>query len=133
MNRRVASARPCRYRRTMVTRTLLRSAVAALAIAATILTVRAPALAIDTIVFEELKETAVTYGRYNGRFVTCDMQPPVPIRAAFLKHAGKATPPKTLRASFVTWIRDEEAAPEVLKAAAKAMRHKIETADSDRC
>ena len=87
MNRRVASTRPCRYRRTMVTRTLLRSAVAALAIAATILTVRAPALAIDTIVFEELKETAVTYGRYNGRFVTCDVQAPVPIRAAFLKHA----------------------------------------------
>ena len=37
------------------------------------------------------------------------------VKAAFLKHASKATPPKTLRASFVTWIRDEEAAPEVLK------------------
>ena len=32
----------------------------------------------------------------------------------------------------MTWIRDEQAAPEVLKAAAKAMRHKLETADSDR-
>lgn len=54
------------------------------------------------------------------------------VKAAFLKHAGKATPPKTLRASFVTWIRDEEAAPDVLKAAATAMRHKLETANSDR-
>jgi hypothetical protein len=37
------------------------------------------------------------------------------VKAAFLKHSGKSPPPKLLRASFVTWVRDEEAAPEVLK------------------
>ena len=47
----------------------------------------APAAAFDVIVFEELKDTAVEYGRYNGRFITCDIRPPVPIRAAFLKYA----------------------------------------------
>jgi len=47
----------------------------------------APAAAFDVIVFEELKETAVEYGRYDGRFVTCDIVPPVPIRSAFLKYA----------------------------------------------
>ena len=31
----------------------------------------------------------------------------------------------------ITWLRDDQAAPDVLKAAAKAMRHKLETADSD--
>ena len=48
------------------------------------------------------------------------------------KHAGKAAPPKLLRAAFVTWLRDSTDAPEVLKAAAKAMRHKEETQQSDR-
>jgi hypothetical protein len=32
-----------------------------------------------------------------------------------------------LRASFVTWIRNSEASPEVLKQAARAMRHQKET------
>ena len=35
------------------------------------------------------------------------------------------------RASFVTWIRSTEASPDVLKQAARAMRHQKATADSD--
>lgn len=66
---------------------MLRSALPVLVITATIFAAPATASAIDTIVFEELKEKAVTYGRYNGRFITCDIQAPVPIRASFLKHA----------------------------------------------
>lgn len=54
---------------------------------ATSLFLAGPARAIDVIVFEELKEKAVEYGRYDGRFITCDIRPPVPIRAAFLKYA----------------------------------------------
>ena len=54
------------------------------------------------------------------------------VKAVLKKHAGKATPPKTLRASFITWLRDSTDAPEVLKAAAKAMRHKEATQQSDR-
>ena len=45
------------------------------------------------------------------------------VKATFLKHAGKGVSPKSLRSSFVTFIRDSEAAPEVLKSAANAMRH----------
>ena len=67
------------------------------------------------------------------------------LKAVMKKHAGVATPPKTLRASFVrltlkaasiycrhprcdsqiTWLRDSTDAPEVLKAAAKAMRRAL--------
>ena len=36
------------------------------------------------------------------------------------------------RASFVTFIRNSEASPEILQQAARAMRHKKETADSDK-
>ncbi len=61
-------------------------ALAALVFSTTLVPV-GPAGAIDVVVFEELKETAVEYGRYNGRFITCDIRPPVPIRAAFLKYA----------------------------------------------
>jgi hypothetical protein len=46
-----------------------------------------PAGALDAIVFEELKENALEYGRYSGRFVTCDIPPPAPIRTSFLKYA----------------------------------------------
>lgn len=46
-----------------------------------------PAFALDVIVEEELKETAITYGKYSGRFITCDIHPPVPIRAAYLRYA----------------------------------------------
>jgi hypothetical protein len=87
VRRPLASAPPCRYLRRMSSIPMLRSALPVLAVAATIFAAPATASAVDTIVFEELKEKAVTYGRYNGRFITCDTQAPVPIRAAFLKHA----------------------------------------------
>lgn len=45
------------------------------------------ALALDVIVEQELREEAITYGRYSGRFITCDIRPPVRIRTAFLKYA----------------------------------------------
>ena len=35
---------------------------------------------------------------------------------------------RRLRASFVTWVRNSEASPEILKQAARAMRHKKECA-----
>ena len=58
------------------------------------------------------------------------------VKAAFKKHAGVACPPKLLRSSFVTWLKDSVQgradAPEILKAAAKAMRHKEETQGSDK-
>lgn len=47
----------------------------------------APAAAIDVIVVEELKETALEYGRYSGRFLTCRIDPPVRIRSAYLRYA----------------------------------------------
>lgn len=46
-----------------------------------------PAFALDVIVEEELKETAIEYGQYSGRFITCDIRPPVRIRAAYLRYA----------------------------------------------
>jgi hypothetical protein len=48
-------------------------------------------------------------------------------KSIFKKWSGVACPPKMLRASFVTWIRNSEASPEVLKQAARAMRHQKET------
>ena len=54
------------------------------------------------------------------------------MKSTFLRHSGKAVCPKSLRSSFVTFIRDCEAAPAVLQAAANAMHHKLETADSDK-
>ena len=55
--------------------------VAALAASAT------GALALDVITGEEIKETALEYGRYDQRFVTCKMEPPTSIKIAFLKYA----------------------------------------------
>ena len=46
-----------------------------------------PAQAIDVIVFEELKEMAIQYGKISQRFVTCKIDPPYPVRTAFLKYA----------------------------------------------
>ncbi|MDG2305137.1 MAG: hypothetical protein P8R42_10855 [Candidatus Binatia bacterium] len=46
-----------------------------------------PAAAIDVIVVEELKDTALKYGSYSGRFITCDIRPPVRIRASYLRYA----------------------------------------------
>ncbi len=43
--------------------------------------------AIDVIVFEELKEGAVEYGKISQRFVTCKIDPPYSVRTAFLKYA----------------------------------------------
>lgn len=45
------------------------------------------ALALDVITREEIKETALEYGRYDQRFVTCKMEPPTSIKVAFLKYA----------------------------------------------
>lgn len=45
------------------------------------------ALALDVITREEIKETALEYGRYDQRFVTCKMEPPTSIKIAFLKYA----------------------------------------------
>jgi len=42
---------------------------------------------IDTIKWEELKDTALEYGRYNGRFITCDVKPPYSFKIGFLKYA----------------------------------------------
>ena len=53
-------------------------------------------------------------------------------KAIFKKWSGVACPPKMLRASFVTWLRNSEASPEILKQAARAQRHQKETADSDK-
>ena len=51
-------------------------------------------------------------------------------KAMMKKWSGKEVAPKTLRQSFVTWIRDSEAAPDVLKSAAHAMKHTVQTADN---
>ena len=40
-------------------------------------------------------------------------------KGIFKKYSGVACPPKMLRASFVTWIRNSEASPEVLQQAAR--------------
>ena len=58
------------------------------------------------------------------------------VKAAFQKHAGVACAPKLLRSSFITWLKDSvdgsSDANETLKAAAKAMRHKLDTQSSDK-
>lgn len=43
--------------------------------------------AIDVIIFEELKEGAIEYGKISQRFVTCNVEPPYSVRTAFLKYA----------------------------------------------
>ena len=55
------------------------------------------------------------------------------IKACFRKHTegGKAPPPKLLRASFISWLRDSSDAPTVLASAAKCMRHQTATQESD--
>lgn len=49
--------------------------------------VAAPARALDVIIFEELKESAVEYGKISQRFVTCKIEPPYSVKTAFLKYA----------------------------------------------
>lgn len=46
-----------------------------------------PARALDVIIFEELKEGAIEYGKISQRFVTCNIDPPYSVRTAFLKYA----------------------------------------------
>jgi len=46
-----------------------------------------PASALDVIGREELKETALEYGMYAQRFVTCKTDPPTSIKIAYLKYA----------------------------------------------
>jgi hypothetical protein len=45
------------------------------------------ASAMDVITREELKETALEYGRYDQRFVTCKLDPPTSLKVAFLRYA----------------------------------------------
>jgi len=45
------------------------------------------ASALDVITREELKETALQYGKLAERFVTCKIEPPTSIKVAFLKYA----------------------------------------------
>jgi hypothetical protein len=46
-----------------------------------------PSRAVDFIIFEELKEIALRSGKISQRFVTCKIEPPYPVRTAFLKYA----------------------------------------------
>ena len=41
----------------------------------------------------------------------------------FKRHAGVAIAPKTLRSIFITWLRSNTSAPEILKSAAHAQKH----------
>ena len=41
----------------------------------------------------------------------------------FQRHAGVAIAPKTLRSIFITWLRSNTNAPEILKSAAHAQKH----------
>ena len=58
------------------------------------------------------------------------------VKACFRKHAGIACPPKLLRSSFITWLKDtvhdNPNASEILKSAATAMRHLETTQGSDK-
>ena len=49
----------------------------------------------------------------------------------FKRHADVAIAPKTLRSIFITWLRDNTDSPEVLKAAAHAMKHSEQLQASD--
>jgi hypothetical protein len=45
------------------------------------------------------------------------------VKRLFKRHHGQEIAPKTLRSVFITWLRDNTAAPEILKSAAHAMKH----------
>ena len=45
------------------------------------------------------------------------------VRRCFKRHHGEEIAPKTLRAVFVTWLRNSTNTPEVLKAAAVCLLH----------
>ena len=40
------------------------------------------------------------------------------VKRLFKRHAGVEVAPKTLRSVFITWLRDQTTAPEILKSAA---------------
>ncbi len=54
------------------------------------------------------------------------------MKAVFQCYAGVKVTPKTLRALFISWLKVQTDAPDVLKAAATAMRHKEDTHASSR-
>ena len=64
-----------------------RKAVVRCLLAVVLASVASPAGAIDVIIFEELKEGALEYGRISQRFVTCQIDPPYSVRTAYLKYA----------------------------------------------
>ena len=45
------------------------------------------------------------------------------VKRLFKRHHGEEVAPKTLRSSFITWLRGQDAAPQILKSAAHAMKH----------
>ena len=55
------------------------------------------------------------------------------IKGCFKKHTSdeKAPPPKLLRAAFISWLRDSTDATAVLASAAKCMKHRTSTQESD--
>jgi len=52
-------------------------------------------------------------------------------KRAFKKHFGEEISPKTLRSSFITWLRDSTTCPEILKSAAHAQKHSERRQGSD--
>ena len=45
------------------------------------------------------------------------------VKRLFKRHHGEEIAPKTLRSVFITWLRDNTSAPEILKSAAHCMKH----------
>ena len=54
------------------------------------------------------------------------------IKAMFKRWSGIEVTPKSLRSSYICWLKGATDAPEILQAAAKAMRHTDDTQASDR-
>eukprot|EP00966_Prymnesium_polylepis_P334485 7389864-Prymnesium_polylepis.1 len=52
------------------------------------------------------------------------------VRRLFEKLTGTAIAPKTLRSIFITWLKENTDCPEILKAAAHAMKHQQATQES---
>ena len=52
-------------------------------------------------------------------------------KSVIKRWTGVAAPPKTMRASFITYMKDHTDCPKILAAAARAMKHKGETQGSD--
>ena len=45
------------------------------------------------------------------------------VKRLFKRHHGEEIAPKTLRSVFITWLRDQTTAPDILKSAAHTMKH----------